>query len=356
MTVMEILKAAVERETSDIILSAGAPVTFHVHGSLEPFEEGSVLTADEAESLTYEFLNSEQRKTFEQERELDAAYHVPELARFRVSVYLQKGTVASVLRLIPLDIPHYTEIGLPDRTLMQMVNNPGGLMLITGPTGAGKSTTIASYIEYLNAIHGIPKHVITIEDPIEFMFKNKACLIDQREVGSDTHSYPRGLRSALRQMPHVIFVGEMRDRETIEVALTAAETGNVVISTLSTQSAAKSINRIIDIFPVEHQAEIRTRLALTLKVVVSQVLLRRQDTPGRVCARETMFVNSPISNLIREGKVHQIDNAVATHHAEGMGLLDDSLLELYEQGIVGYADVVTRMQDLQKLKHLKKRK
>ena len=355
MDVMEILREAVDREASDIILSAGAPVTYHVHGTLEPLDPEWILAGSETQDLVYQFLSMEQRKVFEMERELDVGYHVPDLARFRVSVYQQRGTVAAVLRLVPLKVPHYTEIGLSDRTLMEMVNQPNGLILITGPTGAGKSTTIASYVEYLNTEHGVPKHIITIEDPIEFAFHSRTCVIDQREIGHDTKSYVRGLRSALRQAPHVIFVGEMRDRETMEVALTAAETGNVVISTLSTQSAAKTINRIIDVFPLEHQAEIRTRLALTLKVVVSQTLLKRTDVKGRICAREIMFVNSPISNLIREGKIHQINNAIATQGRDGMCLLDDSLLDLYRQGIVDYVDVVTRIQDPEKLKALKRK-
>jgi len=356
MDVMDILRAAVDANASDVIITAGAPVTFHVYGVLEPLDPNWTLTAAEAESLTYQFLNSQQKKRFEMERELDAAYHVPDLARFRVSVYLQKGTVASVLRLVPLDIPDYKTIGLDDRVLMEMVNTPNGLVLITGPTGAGKSTTIASYIEYLNAVHGVAKHVITIEDPIEFVFRNKTCIIDQRELQFDTKTYTSGLRSALRQMPHVIFVGEMRDRETMEVALTAAETGNLVISTLSTQSAAKTINRIIDVFPIEHQAEIRTRLSLTLRVVLSQILLRRVDVPGRVCAREIMFVNSPIANLIREGKIHQVNNAIATNARDGMTLMDDALIQLNAQGIISYADVLTRVDDAEKLKMVRARK
>jgi twitching motility protein PilT len=354
MDVMEILRESVDRQASDVIISAGAPITYHVHGSLEPLDPEWILSGTETQDLVYQFLTMDQRRIFENERELDVGYHVPDLARYRVSVYQQKGTVAAVLRLVPLEIPHYTSIGLSDRTLMEMVNKPNGLILITGPTGAGKSTTIASYIEYLNAEHGIPKHIISIEDPIEFVFKNKTCLIDQREIGFDTKGYIRGLKAALRQMPHIIFLGEMRDRETMEVALTAAETGNVVISTLSTQSASKTINRIIDVFPLEHQAEIRTRLSLTLKVVVSQTLLRRIDAAGRICAREVMFVNSPISNLIREGKIHQINNAIATHYREGMKLLDDDLLGLYQQGVVDYVDVVTRIQDPEKMRGLKR--
>jgi twitching motility protein PilT len=353
MDVMEILRDSVERRASDIILSAGAPVTFHVHGALEPLDPDWILSPSETHDLVYQFLTMEQRKVFEIERELDIGYHVPDLARFRVSVYQQRGTLAAVLRLVPLEIPDTKTIGLSDRVLMQMVNQPHGLILVTGPTGSGKSTTIASYLEYLNTVHGVPRHIITLEDPVEFALQSKDCVIDQRELGHDTFSYVQGLRSALRQMPHVIFVGEMRDRETMEVALTAAETGNVVISTLSTQSAGKTINRIIDVFPVEHQAEIRTRLALTLRVAISQTLLRRKDGLGRVCAREIMFVNAPISNLIREGKIHQLNNAIGTHYAEGMKLLDDSLVELYKEGLVEYVDVVTRIQDPEKLKNLR---
>jgi len=354
MEVLEILRESVERQASDVILSAGAPVTFQVHGALESLDPEWILSPGETQDLVYQFLTMEQRKLFETERELDLGYHVPGLARFRVSVYQQKGTVAAVLRLVPLLIPDTESIGLTDRVLMQLVNQTHGLILVTGPTGSGKSTTIASFLEHLNTRHGVPKHIVTLEDPIEFVLRSKDCVIDQRELGLDTFSYVRGLRSALRQMPHVIFVGEMRDRETMEVALTAAETGNLVISTLSTQSAGKTVNRIIDVFPVEHQAEIRTRLALTLKAVISQVLLRRRDGSGRICAREIMFVNAPISNLIREGKIHQLNNAIGTHYAEGMKLLDDALLELYNQELVEYLEVVTRLQDPEKLRSLRR--
>jgi twitching motility protein PilT len=353
MDVLDILRESVERKSSDVILSAGSPITYHVHGALVPRDPDHVLTPGDTQDLIYQFLNSDQRKTFEMERELDLGYHVPGLARFRVSVYQQRGSVAAVLRLVPIEIPSPKSLGLSDQVLLRMVNQAHGLILVTGPTGSGKSTTIASFIEYLNTVHGVPRHIITIEDPIEFLFSSKTCVIDQRELGLDTRSYVRGLRSALRQMPHVIFVGEMRDRETMEVALTAAETGNVVISTLSTQNAAKTVNRIIDVFPVEHQAEVRTRLSLTLRTVVSQTLLRRKDGQGRVAAREVMFVNASLSNLIREGKIHQIPNAIGTQYAEGMKLLDDALLELYREGQVDYVDVVTRIQDPEKLKSIR---
>ena len=302
MTIEEILREAVARQAADVIISAGAPVTYHVLGSLEAATPPRPLTANESESLSYQLLKDDQRRIFETEKELDFSFAFKDIARFRVSVYRQRGTVASVLRLVPLKIPHYSEIGISDRLLMQMLTIPNGLILVTGPTGAGKSTTVASFIEHLNTEHNVPKHVITIEDPIEFLFQSKVCVIDQRELGPDTHSYVAGLRSALRQMPHIIFVGEMRDRATMEVALTAAETGSIVISTLATQSASKTINRIIDVFPLEDEAEVRARLALSLKVVVSQVLLRRRDVAGRVAARELLFVNGSVANLDPRGK------------------------------------------------------
>ena len=354
MKIADVLQEAVRRNASDVLISAGSPVTYHVYGLLEPHQVDRKLTAEESEDLTYQLLNSEQRKEFEQERELDLAFQLKDISRFRVSVYRQKGTVASALRLVPLKIPHYTEIGITDRLLTQMINTPSGLVLVTGPTGAGKSTTVASFLEYLNTENDFPRHIITIEDPIEFLLYSKVCVIDQREIGPDTHSYVRGLRSALRQMPHIIFVGEMRDRETMEIALTAAETGNLVISTLSTQSASKTVNRIIDVFPPEDQAEIRARLALTLKAVLSQVLLRRKDVHGRIAAREILFVNNSVANLIREGKIHQLDNVITSSFDEGMLLLDDSLLELHGQGIVHAADVIARLQDSDKIKLLMK--
>jgi len=352
MEITEILYEAVRRQASDIIISAWAPVTLHVAGALEPYEAGTKLTPADTERLIYSILNPDRRKDFEIERELDMAFHIPELSRFRVSVYRQKGTIAAVFRVVPFEVPHYSTIGMADRLLMQMVNTPGGMILVTGPTGAGKSTTIASYLNFLNTEHDVPKHIITIEDPIEFVLPSQVCVVDQRELGADTKSYARGLRSALRQMPHIIFVGEMRDRETIEIALTAAETGNVVVSTMATASASKTVNRIIDVFPVEHQSEIRTRLALSLRTVISQVLVRRIDQGGRIAAREIMYVNNAISNLIREGKIHQVNNVIAGSAAEGMVLLDDSLLELHREGVVDAASVLVRIQDPEKMRKL----
>ncbi|MBM3317378.1 MAG: PilT/PilU family type 4a pilus ATPase [Candidatus Eisenbacteria bacterium] len=352
MDIGAILEEAVRRQASDVLLSAGAPPTYHVFGRLERHEPAEPLTPAQSQRLAYDVMNEEQRKLFEQNWELDLGFQYRELARFRASVYRQRGTVAAVLRLIPLRIPRYPEIGISEQLMVRLLGIPNGLVLVTGPTGAGKSTTVASYLHYLNTEHGVPRHIITIEDPIEFLLPSQGCVIDQRELGIDTKNYVIGLRSALRQMPHVIFVGEMRDRATMEIALTAAETGNLVISTLATQSASKTIHRIIDVFPVDHQAEIRARLALGLRAVFSQVLLRRADGRGRIAAREVLFATSAVANLIREGKIHLLNNVIASGASEGMALLDDSLLELYRQKLIGKADVISRLEDPQKAKRI----
>jgi twitching motility protein PilT len=352
MDIKEILTEGVRRSASDILVSAGAPVTYQVHGLLEPFDPPDPLTSDDCKDLVYQMLNSNQRKRFEEEWELDLSFQMEDISRFRVNVFRMRGNIGAALRLIPMQVPHYTEIGIPDRLLTQLLSVPNGLILVTGPTGAGKSTTIASVLDYMNSEGDLARHIVTIEDPIEYLLPSNICVIDQREIGIDTKGYVPGLKSALRQMPHIIFVGEMRDRDTMEIALTAAETGNVVISTLSTQSAAKTINRIIDVFPLGDQAEIRTRLALSLKVVISQVLLRRKDTPGRIAAREILFVNNSVANLVREGKIHQIDNVISSSFNQGMILLDDSLLELHREGVLHTADVIPRLQDPEKARLL----
>lgn len=349
MRMDEILREAVRRQASDIMISAGAPLTYQVFGVLERDDPGYLLTPEDTHSLVYSLFDDEARMAFERDKDLDFSYHEPDVARFRVNAYQQRGTVAAVLRIVPLSVPHYSAIGISTRLLEQLVALPSGLLLVTGPTGAGKSTTVASLIEYLNTEHTVPRHIVTIEDPIEFFFPSKVCVIDQREIGRDTRGYDIGLRSALRQMPHTVFVGEMRDRTTMEIALTAAETGNLIVSTLSTQSAAKTINRIIDVFPLDDQPEIRARLALTLRAVIAQVLLRRVDRPGRIAAREILFVNSAVANLIREGKIHQINNIISSSYNEGMVLLDDSLLELQREGIVSAADVAVRLQDPERM-------
>jgi len=345
MDVKEVLREAVRRDASDILISAGSPVSYHIFGELKPKEDGAVLSSEMSKELTYQLLDDRCIREFEENWELDSSYELDGIANFRVNALKQKGSVAAVLRVVPLQIPHYSELGISEHMIRRLASIPNGLILVTGATGAGKSSTVASFLEYLNTEHHVAKHIVSIEDPIEFRMESKTCVIDQREIGIDTKDYLVGLKGALRQMPHVIFVGEMRDRETIEIALTAAETGNVVITTLATQSASKTINRIIDVFPLEDQPEVRTRLALTLRCVISQVLLPRRDRPGRVAAREILFVNNSVANLIRENKIHQINNVITGSSKDGMCLLDDSLLNLMMEGAVNASDAVPRLQD-----------
>ncbi|HPF36134.1 MAG TPA: PilT/PilU family type 4a pilus ATPase [Candidatus Krumholzibacteria bacterium] len=355
LNIQDILPEAVERGASDILISAGCPVMFNVHGGLEPYSNGTVLTPVESRDLSYGLLDEDQRTRFELERDGDLSFEMFDECRFRVNVFQQRGSVACVLRLIPLSVPSYEEIGIPESLVKKLMNISSGLFLVTGPTGSGKSTTVASYLDYLNHNHPRPQHIITIEDPIEFRMRSRRCMINQREVGIDTQSFATGLRAALRQMANIIFVGEMRDRETIEIALTAAETGNLVVSTLHTQSAAKTINRIIDVFPVQDQEDIRTRLSLTLKGVISQQLMPLRRGSGRIAAREVLFVNHAVSNMIRDAKVHQINNVITGGQSEGMSLMDDALVDLYRQGLVKAEDLIPRLQDPQKAQEMTKR-
>ena len=352
LTINDVLREAVSRHASDILISAGSPVTYHVYGRLQFHDTEHRLTPDESRDLAYALLNDEQRLKFERDLDGDMSIELFDVARFRANVFQQRGSVSVVLRLVPLEIPHHSELGISDMLMHRLSNIPNGLILMTGPTGSGKSTTLASFLEYMNTTDGLAKHIVTIEDPIEFRMKSQKCVIDQREVGVDVHDYSTGLRAALRQMAHVIFVGEMRDKTTIEIALTAAETGNIVISTLATQSSAKTINRIIDVFPVQDQDEIRTRLALTLKCVISQVLLPHRSGKGRVAAREVLFVTNPVANQIREGKIHMINNVISSSSNDGMTLLDDSLLELYHDGQVDAATIMSRFQDPEKARQV----
>jgi twitching motility protein PilT len=352
LTIEDILPEAVARGASDILISAGSPVMFNINGSLQEYSNQTVLTPNDSRTLAYCLVDDKQKTHFEQELDGDMSFELFDECRFRVNVFKQRGSVACVLRLIPLTVPSYTEIGMSEILIQKLVNITNGLLLVTGPTGSGKSTTVAAYLDYLNVNHPRPQHIVTIEDPIEFRMKSKRCMINQREVGIDTKTFASGLRAALRQMANIIFVGEMRDRETIEIALTAAETGNLVISTLHTQSAAKTINRIIDVFPVQDQEDIRTRLALTLKGVITQQLVPIKGGEGRVAAREIMFVTHAISNMIREGKIHQINNMITGGSSECMTLMDDTLLDLHAQGLVNAEDVLPRLHDTEKARRL----
>jgi twitching motility protein PilT len=349
-----VLRRAVELGASDVLLTAGHPVMVTVAGVLEAMPGTPSLSGHDSRRLAESFLTPALHERFLRDLELDTRYLLPAVAHFRVNLFIQRGNWGAAVRVVPLRIPLPSEIGLAPHAVDRLLGITRGLVLVTGPTGAGKSTTIASLLEQLNQGE-VRRHIVTIEDPIEFHFEAKSAVIDQREVGTDTRSYARGLKGALRQMPHVIFVGEMRDLSSMAIALTAAETGNLVISTMATQSAAQTVTRIIDSFPPHQQSQIRSQLSLTLRAVVSQVLLRRTDGRGRVAAREIMFVNQAIQNLIREDKIHQIANVIATSAREDMVRLDDSLADLVDQGAIRFDAAYPYFEDTEKRDAVQKR-
>ena len=342
-----ILRRAVELGASDILLTAGQPVMVTVAGRLRPVDGTGPLTTSDARRLVESFLTLDLRQKFLSELDLDTRFLLPGVAHFRVNLFIQRGHWAAALRIVPLSTPLPSDIGLAPHVVQRLLSFNHGLVLVTGPTGAGKSTTIAALLEQMNQSEPA-RHIVTIEDPIEFQFEPKWAVIDQREVGRDTRSYASGLKGALRQMPHVIFVGEMLDLTSMAIALSAAETGNLVISTLATQSAAQTVTRIINSFPGHQQSLIRAQLALSLRAVVAQVLLPRADERGRIAAREIMFVNQAIQNLIREDKIHQIPNVIATGARDGMVRIDDSLSELIGQGAITFETAYSYFEDSEK--------
>ncbi|HYM81888.1 MAG TPA: PilT/PilU family type 4a pilus ATPase [Candidatus Limnocylindria bacterium] len=349
-----ILRRAAELGASDLLMTAGHPVMVTIAGVLQPLAGSTVLSGTDSRRLAESFLTPALHEKFLRDLELDTRFHLSEVANYRVNLFIQRGYWGSAVRLVPLVIPLPSELGLAPHVVSRVLGLTRGLVLVTGPTGAGKSTTIASLLEQVNQ-GGTRRHIVTVEDPIEFMFESKHAVIDQREVGTDTKSYARGLKGALRQLPHIIFVGEMRDLTSMAIALTAAETGNLVISTMATQSAAQTVTRIIDSFPPHQQSQIRSQLSLTLRAVVSQVLLPRADGRGRVAAREIMFVNQAIQNLIREDKEHQIPNVISTSLREDMVSLDESLGELLERGSITFETAYPFFEDVEKRSILQKR-
>jgi twitching motility protein PilT len=349
-----ILRRAVELGASDLLVTAGQPVMVSVAGVFQALPDCAPLSTSEARALAASFAEPGQLERFEREQEMDTRFSLPGVGQFRVNLFIQRGSWGAAVRIIPLRIPLPAEIGLAPHVVSRLLGITRGLLLVTGPTGAGKSTTIAALLEQVNQ-HGPRRHVVTIEDPIEFVFEPRHAVFEQREVGVDTRSYARGLRGALRQMPHIIFVGEMRDLASMGIALTAAETGNLVISTMATQNAAQTVTRILDSVPPHQQSQIRTQLALTLRAVVSQVLLPRADGRGRVAAREIMFVNPAVANLIREDKIHQIPNAIALGQREDMIALDDALADLVERGTVGFEAAYPLFEDAERRAELQKR-
>jgi twitching motility protein PilT len=325
----DVLTRMTEINASDVHLSAGFPPAVRVRGRIVPLEGYAPLTEQQTREVVYSILNDDQRKRFENNNQLDLAYAIPGVARFRVNVFFQRGAISAALRRVPHEIPTLDSLALP-QVLREFTRKPRGFVLVTGPTGSGKSTSLAAMVDVINEER--EEHILTIEDPIEFLHKHKGCIVNQREVGSDAIDFSVALKAALREDPDVILVGEMRDLETISIALTAAETGHLVFATLHTQSTAQTVDRIIDVFPPAQQGQVRMQLSIALQGIVTQQLLPTADGSGRVVACEVMVPTPAVRNLIREGKTHQIYSTIQTSGATGMQTMDADLARLVHSG------------------------
>jgi twitching motility protein PilT len=348
-TLPDLLKTLVEKHGSDLHIATDTPPQVRVHGELERLPL-TVLTPAETKQLVYSVLTDSQKKRFEESMELDFSFGIKGLARFRCNVFMQRGAVGAVYRLIPEKVPEFADLGLP-AVLANLADRPRGLVLVTGPTGSGKSTTLAAMLNKINAErHG---HILTIEDPIEYIHPHKNCLVNQREVHSDTNSFTNALRAALREDPDIVLIGEMRDLETVESALKIAETGHLTFGTLHTNSAAQTINRIIDIFPSGQQSQIRTQLSLVLEGIVCQALLPRADGKGRVVSLEILVPNSAIRNLIRDDKIHQIYGSMqAGQEKLGMQTANQSLASLYMKRLITLETALTTSSNKDELQDM----
>jgi twitching motility protein PilT len=345
----EMLETLVERGGSDLHLTAGSRPRIRVDGELVD-TEFDVLQPKELQKLIYSVLDSEQISTFEENLEADLSFGISELGRFRTNVFRQRGAIGAVMRLIPNDIRSFDELGLPADVCRNLCSKPRGLILVTGATGSGKSTTLASMIDYVNRRQ--QGHIMTIEDPIEYVHQHKKCLVNQREIGSDTHGFDQALRSVLRQDPDYVLIGEMRDQETIEAALTIAETGHLTFGTLHTSTAVQTINRLIDVFPSHQQSQIRTQLSFVLEGVFCQQLLRRKNKRGRELAAEVMLRNDAVQSLIREDKAHQIYSVIQTSGQLGMNTMNASLCDLYLDGKIEYQTALSRSDKPEELERM----
>jgi twitching motility protein PilT len=339
----------VEVRASDVHITPGVPPAMRVNGRITPFPDFPKMGPQDTREIVYSVLNDSQRKRFENERQLDFSYAIPGLARFRVNVFFQRGSISAAFRLIPNEIKSLEALGLP-APLTDFTRKPRGFVLVTGPTGSGKSTTLASMVDLINRER--EEHILTIEDPIEFLHKHKKCIVNQREIGADAIDFSTALRAALREDPDVILVGEMRDLETISTALTAAETGHLVFATLHTQSTAQTVDRIIDVFPPHQQQQVRMQLSIALQGIATQQLLERADGSGRAVATEVLVPNPAIRNLIREGKTHQIYSALQTSGAQGMQTMDSDLAQLVRNGTITKALAEQRSTVPEELKRL----
>jgi twitching motility protein PilT len=324
-----VLTKMVEVRASDVHLTPGFAPAVRVRGRIVPMDDYPPLSPQETREIVYAILNDSQRKRFENEQQLDFAYAIPGVARFRVNCFFQRGAISAAFRHIPTEILSMESLGLPP-VLEEFTRKPRGFVLVTGPTGSGKSTTLASMVDLINEVR--EEHILTIEDPIEFLHSHKKCIVNQREIGADALDFAVALKAALREDPDVILVGEMRDLETISTALTAAETGHLVFATLHTQSTAQTVDRIIDVFPPHQQQQVRMQLSIALQGIVTQQLLPTADGSARIVACEVLVPTPAVRNLIREGKTHQIYSALQTSGAVGMQTMDSTLAQLVRSG------------------------
>lgn len=342
----DLLRLMLQRGGSDLHLTVGSPPAIRQRGEIIPVEDLKPLTPRDTTEMIMSLLSEEQRRRFETELELDFAYSIPSVSRFRANVFQQRNSMGAVFRVIPIMIPTMDELGLP-KVCRYLADRPRGLVLVTGPTGSGKSTTLAAMIDHINSTRA--SHIITMEDPIEFMHRNKKSLVNQREIGEDTHSFASALKRVLRQDPDVILVGEMRDLETISAAITAAETGHLVLATLHTTGGPETVDRVVDVFPPHQQQQVRMQLSNTLEGVLSQVLLRATDGRSRVMAMEIMLGIPAISNLIREAKTHQMETIIQGGAQLGMQTLDQHLKVLLSKGKVTYEEVISKAKNPREL-------
>ena len=330
-TIDDLLETMVALGASDLHVTVGSHPVIRLNGSLERLDQFPRLSADDTQRLLYRILSSEQQKHLEINRQIDVSYSIPGLARFRVNVYFQRESLGAAFRMIPAELKTLEDLGLPTQ-LHELSKKPRGLVLVTGPTGSGKSTTLAAVVDEINRTRD--DHIMTIEDPIEFLHRHKRCIVNQREIGPDAVSFADALRGALRQDPDVILLGEMRDLETISTAITAAETGHLVFATLHTQDAPSTIDRLIDVFPAAQQEQIRVQLAATIQGIVTQTLLPTVDGKGRVAALEILLPDDAVRNLIRQAKVEQIYSVMQTNTSRGMQTLEQALVDLVTRGII----------------------